>query len=113
MDIRNMPAEAANYEFVVAIPNADHYTFIGMYADGHIAAKAALEYGGIVIPNALIKGHKSPKPKENYYTFSGVWSWGCWAYNEEEARRKFDDADISIIDIDYDHIEVEVDYDLP
>lgn len=27
MDIRNMPAKAAYYEFVVAIPNADHYTF--------------------------------------------------------------------------------------
>ena len=109
MDIRNMPAEAANYDFVVAVPNADHYTFIGMYADGHKAAKAALEYGGIVVSNALIK----PKPKKMYYTFSGVWSWGCYATSEEEARRMFDDADVSIIDIDCDHIEVEVDYDLP
>lgn len=109
MDIRNMPAEAANYDFVVAIPNVDHYIFIGMYTDGHKAAKAALEYGGIVISNALIKSCQQPKPKKMYYTFSGVWSWGCWASNEEEARRMFDDADINIIDIDYDHIEIEVD----
>ena len=45
MDIRNMPAKAAYYEFVVAVPNADHYTFLGMYADGHQAERTALEYG--------------------------------------------------------------------
>ena len=113
MDIRNVPAEAANYEFVVVLPNADHYTFLGMYADGHEAEKTALEYGGLVIHNVRIQGHQPPKPKKMYYTFSGVWSWGCWATSEEEARRMFDDADISIIDIDCDHIEVEVDYNLP
>ena len=110
MDIRNMPAEASNYEFVVAIPNADHYTLLGMYADGHQAERTALEYGGIVIHNVRIQGYQ---PKKMYYTFSGVWSWGCWASNEKEARKMFDDADVSIIDIDCDHIEVEVDYDLP
>ena len=113
MDIRNMPAEAAYYEFVVVIPNADHYTFIGMYADGHKAEKTALEYGGIVIHNVRIHGYQPPKPKRMYYTFSGVWSWGCWASNEEEARKKFDDADLDDFDIDCDRIEVEVDYDLP
>ena len=109
MDIRNVPAEATNYEFIVVIPNADHYTFIGMYADGHEAEKTALEYGGLVIHNVRIQGYQKPKPKEMYYTFSGVWSWGCWAFNEDDARIKFDDADISTLDIDYNHIEIEVD----
>lgn len=113
MDIRNMPAEASNYEFVVAIPNADHYTFLGMYADGHKAEKVALEYGGIVIHNVRIQGYQKPRPEKKYYTLSGIWSWGCWAFDEEELRRKFDEADINFIDIDCDHIEIEVDYDLP
>ena len=73
MDIRNMPNEAANYEFVVVIPNADHYTFLGMYADGHEAEKIALEYGGLVIHNVRIQGYQKSKPKRMYYTFSGVW----------------------------------------
>jgi len=111
MDIRNMPAEAAYYEFVVAIPNADHYTFLGMYVDGHEAEKAALEYGGIVIHNVRIQGHQESKPKEKYYIFSGAWSWGCWAVDEEDARKQFDDADLisDEINIDYDHVEIEVD----
>jgi hypothetical protein len=106
-----MPAEAAYYEFVVVIPNADHYTFIGMYADGHKAEKTALEYGGIVIHNVRIQGYQPPKPKEKYYIFSGSWYWGCWAENEEEARKQFDDADLmgDEINIDCDHIEIEVD----
>ena len=112
MDIRNMPAEASNYEFVVAIPNADHYTFLGMFADGHQAERTAIEYGGIVIHNVRIHGHQ-PKPKKMYYTVSGVWSWGCYATSKEEARKKFDDADLTDFDIDCDHIEIEVDYDLP
>jgi len=111
MDIRNMPAEAAYYEFVVAIPNDDHYTFLGMYADGHEAEKTALEYGGIVIHNVRIQDYEPPKPKEKYYIFSGVWSWGCWAADEEDARKQFDDADLMSdeINIDCDHVEVEVD----
>jgi len=111
MDIRNMPAEAAYYEFVVAIPNADHYTFLGMYVDGHEAEKAALEFGGIVIHNVRIHGYQPPKPKEKYYIFSGVWSWGCWAADEEDARKQFDDADLMSdeINIDCDHVEIEVD----
>lgn len=111
MDIRNMPTEAANYEFVVAIPNADHYTFIGMYTDGYEAERTALEYGGIVIHNVRIQGYQPPQPKEKYYIFSGSWSWGCLAKNEEEARKQFDDADLmdDEINIDCDHIEIEVD----
>jgi hypothetical protein len=109
MDIRNMPAEAAYYEFVVAIPNADHYTFIGMYADGYKAENVALEYGGIVIHNVRIQGYQPPEPKKKYYTFSGTWSWGCWATSEKEARKQFDEAYAEDIDIEYDHIEIEVD----
>lgn len=48
--------------------------------------------------------------KKRYYTFSGTWSWGCWATSEEDARRQFDDdAYPETLDIDYDHPEVEVD----
>jgi len=106
MDIRNMPAEATNYEFVVAIPNADHYTFLGMYADGHKAENMALKCGGIVIHNVRIKGYQPPKKK--HYIFSGVWSWDCWATNEEEARKQLDN-DFVCVDLDFDHIEIEVD----
>ena len=108
MDIRNMPAEASNYEFVVAIPNADYYTFVGMFVDGHKAAKAALEYGGIVIPNALIKGHQPPELKEKRYVFSGVWFWECWATSEEEARKQFNN-DWTDVELGLDHYEIEVD----
>ena len=109
MIIRNMPDDAMDYEFTVAIPNGGHYTFIGKYADGHETEKVALEYGGIVIHNVRIQGYQPSKPKEMYYTFSGVWSWGCWATNEEEAHDKFDDADLDDFNIDYSHVEVEVD----
>jgi len=111
MDIRNMPTEAANYEFVVAIPNADHYTFIGMYTDGYEAENEALMYGGIVIHNVRIQGYRPPKPKEMYYTFSGAWSWGCWATSKEEAHDKFDNADLDEFDIDFSHVEIEVEED--
>ena len=108
MDIRNMPAEAANYEFVVVIPEGDHYTFLGMYTDGNVAADTALGLNGIVIHHVRIQGYQPPKPKGMYYTFSGMWSWGCWATNEEEARNKFDDADLDDFDIDFSHVEIEV-----
>ena len=94
--IKNMPAEAANYEFVVVIPNVDHYTFVGMYADGHKAAKAALEYGGVVIHNVRIQGYQ------------GVWSWECWATSEEKARKQFND-DWTDVELDLNHYEIEVD----
>ena len=102
-DIRNMPDEAANYEFVVVIPNVDHYTFIGMYTDGHKAAKAALEYGGIVIHNVRIQGYQKPKPEKKHYTFSGGWSWDCWATDVEDAERQFFKAYDEDINIDYEH----------
>lgn len=47
--------------------------------------------------------------KKKYYTFSGTWSWGCWATNEDEAWDKFRDSDIEDFDIDYGHAQVEVD----
>lgn len=108
MIIRNMPDDAMDYEFIIAIPNGGHYTFISKYTDGHEAEKVALEYGGIVIHNVRIQGHQPHKLKEMYYTFSGSWSWGCWATNEDEARDKFDDADLNDFDIDFSHVEVEV-----
>ena len=111
MDIRNMPAEAAYYEFVVAIPNADHYTFLGMFADGYQAEKMALEYGGIVIHNVRIQGYQPPKPKRMYYTFSGTWSWGCWATDEKDARKQFDEVYIEDLDIDADNFEIKVEED--
>ena len=111
MIIRNMPDNAMEYEFIVAIPNGGHYTFIGMYADGHVAEKTALEYGGVVIHNVRVQGHQESKPKEKYYTFSGSWSWGCWATNEEEAHNKFDDTDLDELDIDCSHVKIEVEED--
>ena len=108
MDITNMPAEAAYYEFVVVIPNADHYTFLGMYADGHQAERTALEYGGIVIHNVRVQGYQPPELKEKRYVFSGVWSWECWATSEEEARKQFNN-DWTDVELDLDHYEVEVD----
>ena len=111
MNIRNVPAEAAYYEFVVAIPNADHYTFLGRYVDEHEAEKAAFEFGGIVIHNVRIHGYQPPKPKEKYYIFSGMWSWGCWATNEEEARKQFDDTFFDELSIDTDDLKIEVEED--
>lgn len=111
MDIRNMSAEASNYEFVVAIPNADHYTFLGMYANGHEAERVALEYGGIVIHNVRIHGYQPPKPKEKYYIFSGFWSWGCWATSEEDARKQYDDIYLDDLSIDTDNFVIEVEED--
>jgi len=108
MIIRNMPDDAMDYEFIVAIPNGGHYTFIGKYADGHEAEKAALEYGGIVIHNVRIQGYQPPEPKEKRYVFSGVWSWECWATSEEEARKQFND-DWTDVELDLDHYEIEVD----
>lgn len=108
MDIRNMPAKAAYYEFVVAIPNADHYTFLGMYADGHQAERTALEYGGIVIHNVRVHGYQPPKREKKYYTFSGSWSWGCWATDIEDAEKQFSEAYDEEIDIDYEH-KIEID----
>ncbi len=106
-----MPTEAAYYEFGVAVPNADHYTFIGMYTDGHEAEKAALEYGRIVIHNVRIQGYQPPKPKEKYYIFSGMWSWGCWAFSEEEARKQFDNTFLDEFDIDTDNCKIKVEED--
>ena len=111
MDIRNMPTEAAYYEFVVAIPNDDHYTFLGMYANGHEAEKVALEYGGIVIHNVRIQGYQPPKSKEKYYIFSGEWSWGCWATDENEARKQFDDTFLDELSIDTNNFKIEVEED--
>ena len=109
MDIRNMPDEAANYEFVVAMPNGDHYTFLGMYANGHQAENEALMYGGVVIHNVRIHGYQPPTAKKRkYYSFSGSWSWGCWAESEKEARSQFEHTYYDEVDIDFDHIKIEI-----
>ena len=108
MDIRNMPIDAPYYTFVVAIPNADHYTFLGMFADEHAAERAALEYGGIVIHNECIRGYQPPKPKKQYYTFSGFWTLGCWATDIKEAYNKLNEAELDDFDIDLDHVSIEV-----
>jgi S-formylglutathione hydrolase FrmB len=48
--------------------------------------------------------------KNKYYSFSGSWSWGCWATSYDEALQRFEDeAYPEMLDIDYDHPEVEVD----
>ena len=109
--IKNMPTEAESYEFIVVIPNADHYTFLGMYANWYDAEKVALEYGGIIIHNVRIQGHQQSKPKEKYYIFSGMWSWGCWAFSEEEARKQFDNTFLDEFDIDTDNYKIKVEED--
>ena len=48
--------------------------------------------------------------RKKYYTFSGSWSWGCWATSYDDARQQFEDeAYPEMLNIDYDHPEVEVD----
>lgn len=47
--------------------------------------------------------------KQKYYTFSGTWSWGCWATSEKEAWDKFNDSYIEDFDLDYGHTQMEVD----
>lgn len=111
MDIRNMPAEAANYEFVVAIPNGDHYAFLGMYTDGYEAETTAFKHGGIVIHNVRIHGYQKSKRKEKYYTFNGSWSWGCWATSNEEAYDKFGEAGLDDFNIVCDRIKIEAEGD--
>lgn len=109
--IKNMPAEAESYEFVVVIPNADHYTFVGMYADGHKTAKAALEYGGVVIHNVRIHGYQPPEPKKKHYIFSGMWTWDCWAVNKDEAYTQFNNTFLDKFDIDTNNYKITVEED--
>jgi len=47
--------------------------------------------------------------QQKYYTFSGTWSWGCWATSNKEAWDKFWDSDLEDFDLDYGHAQVEVD----
>ena len=47
------------------------------------------------------------QPKQKEYTFSGTWTYCCWAYDLDEAKMKFDSAFLEELDIDTDHYEVE------
>jgi len=56
------------------------------------------------------KREEQKKVEKKYYTFSGTWSWGCWATSEEDARQQFDfDASPEDIDIVYEHTQIDVD----
>lgn len=48
--------------------------------------------------------------KKKHYTFSGSWSWDCWATGYEDACQQFEnDAYPEMLYIDYDFPEVKVD----
>lgn len=44
----------------------------------------------------------------HYYTFSGKWSFGCWARSQEEAEQYMEEATIELFDLDLESVEMEV-----
>ena len=48
------------------------------------------------------------QPKQQYYIFTGEWSWGCYATSEEDAKRQFEDAFYDELSIDDQTYEVRV-----
>lgn len=37
--------------------------------------------------------------KECYFEFSGIWTWGCYAHNLEEAKKMLSDEGYDELDI--------------
>lgn len=106
--IRGLPAEANDYEFIVVRQTPTGLDYIAHTEHGWEAEEVALaEPYSLVLHNVRIQG-KREKPKKKYYVFSGVWSWGCWAENLDDAKCQFDDACIEDLDIETDHMEIEV-----
>lgn len=108
-NIINEPEEAKRYEFVVAKPmdDEDTYLFIGMYKNVGEAEKAARDNGATIIHNVRIQGYEEPS-KERHYTFSGTWSWDCFAESKEEAITKWEEAYYDDYEIDdYDDILID------
>ena len=56
----------------------------------------------------LREGQKESEPESNhYYEFTGTWSWGVWAPNEEEAVECFKESCIEEFEILTDEYKVE------
>lgn len=56
--IRNEPAYAHDYEFIVARLCDGEFWFYGAYAEGWRADAVAHEVGGVIFHNVRIQGHK-------------------------------------------------------
>lgn len=109
--IRGLPAEANDYEFIVVKQTPTGLDYVAHTEHGWEAEEVALaEPYALVLHNVRIQG-KREKPKKKYYTFSGMWSWGCWAESLDDAKAQFDNTWIEDIDVDCSHIEIEVDDD--
>ena len=109
--IRGLPDEANDYEFIIVKQTPTGLEYVAHTENGWEAEEVALaEPYALVLHNVRIQG-KREKPKNKYYTFSGMWSWGCWAENIDDAKRQFEDVYNEDIDIDTDHVEIEVDDD--
>lgn len=92
MKIFNCPNEAWDYEFIVVKKVGGDFFYICHTADGFKADKTANEYlNGIVIHNVKIQGRK-PTAKKKWFTFSGKWSWKCYAKDREDAETQFFDC---------------------
>lgn len=92
MRIINCPANAWDYEFIVVENVGDELVYIWHTTDGFKADKKASEYlNGLVIHNVRIQGHKSTE-KKKCFTFSGKWSWKCYAKDKEDAETQFLDC---------------------
>ncbi len=92
MMIKNCPKDAFNYEFIVVTKEGDNLIFQGCFKNGFEAENYATSFfdqgEASIVHNVRIQGYKEP-PKEKGYTFSGSWSWSCYANSKDEAIAKF------------------------
>lgn len=109
LKILGIPEEANDYEFIVVNQTDNGLVYVGHCEDGFTAERIADDYAKpLIIHNVRIQGKRKPEPKERYYTFSGMWSWGCWAKSEDDAKRQFDAIYYDDISIDDSHYKIEV-----
>lgn len=109
MMIKNCPKEAYDYEFIVVDNVNDEMIYHGHTASGYEAEQMAKELShSLIVHNVRIQGYRKPQ-EQKYYSFSGTWSWGCYANSKEEAIAKFnDEAYIEELDIsDYEEVTEE------
>ena len=108
LNIIGLPKNGFNYEFIVVTPSIVENEFLcrGCFKNGFDAEECCKHFQEpLVIHNVRIQGYRKPK---KYYSFTGVWSWGCWAESQEEAERLFAESDIEDFEfIDgYDNVEI-------